>query len=51
LATAEDFAHQQLADRLLEPEEPGAFIAWLCSVEASGVTGAALSVDGGLTTS
>ena len=51
LATAEDFAHQQLADRLLEPEEPGAFIAWLCSLEASGVTGAALSVDGGLTTS
>jgi SDR family mycofactocin-dependent oxidoreductase len=51
LATPEDFARQQLADRLLEPAEPAALIAWLCSLEASGVTGAALSVDGGLTTS
>jgi NAD(P)-dependent dehydrogenase (short-subunit alcohol dehydrogenase family) len=51
MATPENFAHQQLADRLLEPAEPAALIAWLCSLEASGVTGAALSVDGGLTTS
>ena len=33
------------------PTEPAALIAWLCEAEASGVTGAALSVDGGLTTS
>ena len=33
------------------PEEPAALIAWLCRAEASGVTGAALPVDGGLTTS
>jgi len=51
LDSAEAFAHQQLVERLLEPDEPAALIAWLCSREASGVTGAALSVDGGLTTS
>jgi SDR family mycofactocin-dependent oxidoreductase len=51
LPSAEEFAHQQLVERLLEPDEPAALIAWLCAPEASGVTGAALSVDGGLTTS
>jgi SDR family mycofactocin-dependent oxidoreductase len=51
LPSAEEFAHQQLVERLLAPDEPAALIAWLCAPEASGVTGAALSVDGGLTTS
>jgi SDR family mycofactocin-dependent oxidoreductase len=51
LASGEEFASQQLVERLLVPEEPAALIAWLCAEEASGVTGAALSVDGGLTTS
>jgi SDR family mycofactocin-dependent oxidoreductase len=51
LASVEEFAAQQLVERLLTPEEPAALIAWLCSAEASGVTGAALPVDGGLTTS
>jgi SDR family mycofactocin-dependent oxidoreductase len=51
LDSAEEFAHQQLVERLLLPDEPAALIAWLCAPEASGVTGAALSVDGGLTTS
>jgi len=51
LDSAEVFAHQQLVERLLLPDEPAALIAWLCAPEASGVTGAALSVDGGLTTS
>jgi len=51
LTSAEEFAHQQLVHRLLVPGEPAALIAWLCAPEASGVTGAALSVDGGLTTS
>jgi SDR family mycofactocin-dependent oxidoreductase len=51
LSSAEEFAHQQLVERLLEPDEPAALVAWLCGADASGVTGAALSVDGGLTTS
>jgi SDR family mycofactocin-dependent oxidoreductase len=51
LSSGEEFAQQQLVERLLLPDEPAALIAWLCAAEASGVTGAALSVDGGLTTS
>jgi SDR family mycofactocin-dependent oxidoreductase len=51
LTSPEEFAHQQLVERLLEPDEPAALIAWLCGSGASGVTGAALAVDGGLTTS
>jgi SDR family mycofactocin-dependent oxidoreductase len=51
LASAEEFAGQQLVERLLEPAEPAALIAWLCGPDASGVTGAVLPVDGGLTTS
>ena len=51
LASPEEFAAQQLVERLLEPDEPAALIAWLCGPRAGGVTGAALSVDGGMTTS
>ena len=51
LGSAEAFAGQQLVERLLEPSETAALIAWLCSPEAGGVTGAALPVDGGMTTS
>jgi NAD(P)-dependent dehydrogenase (short-subunit alcohol dehydrogenase family) len=51
LESAEAFAGQQLVERLLEPGEPAALIAWLCSPDAAGVTGAALPVDGGMTTS
>lgn len=43
------FAGQQLIGRLLEPTEPAALVAWLASEAASGVTGAALAVDGGMT--
>jgi SDR family mycofactocin-dependent oxidoreductase len=50
LASADDFARQQLTERVLEPDEPAALVAWLCTAEASGVTGAALAVDGGMTT-
>jgi SDR family mycofactocin-dependent oxidoreductase len=49
LASAEEFAGQQLVERLLEPSEPAALIAWLCGAESGGVTGAALPVDGGMT--
>jgi SDR family mycofactocin-dependent oxidoreductase len=51
LASAEEFAGQQLVERLLEPSEPAALIAWLCGIGSGGVTGAALPVDGGMTTS
>ncbi len=51
LSSGEEFAAQQLTERLLEPDEPAALIAWLCGPDASGITGAALPVDGGLTTS
>jgi NAD(P)-dependent dehydrogenase (short-subunit alcohol dehydrogenase family) len=50
LASTEAFAAQQPIGRLLEPGEPAALIAWLCSPASSGVTGAALAVDGGMTT-
>ncbi len=50
LSSPEEFARQQLVERLLDPDEPAAMVAWLCGIEASGVTGAALSVDGGLST-
>lgn len=45
----EAFAQHQPIGRLLEPAEPAALIAWLCSDAASGVTGAAVAVDGGMT--
>jgi SDR family mycofactocin-dependent oxidoreductase len=50
LGSAEEFAGQQLVERLLDPGESASLIAWLCGPGASGVTGAALPVDGGLTT-
>ncbi len=46
---AGEFAQQQPIGRLIEPEEIAAAVAWLCSPEASAVTGAALAVDGGMT--
>jgi SDR family mycofactocin-dependent oxidoreductase len=51
LESTEAFASQQLVERLLEPEETASLIAWLCGPGSSGVTGAALPVDGGMTTS
>jgi SDR family mycofactocin-dependent oxidoreductase len=51
LASPEEFAAHQLVERLLEPGEPAALIAWLCGPDSGGVTGAALPVDGGMTTS
>jgi SDR family mycofactocin-dependent oxidoreductase len=51
LDSAEQFASEQLVERLLEPAEPAALIAWLCTEASSAITGAALPADGGLTTS
>jgi SDR family mycofactocin-dependent oxidoreductase len=49
LESVEDFAAQQPIGRLLEPAEPAAMIAWLCSPAASALTGAVIAVDGGMT--
>lgn len=49
LQGTEEFASHHLLGRLLEPREPAAAAAWLCSEEASGVTGAVLAVDAGMT--
>jgi NAD(P)-dependent dehydrogenase (short-subunit alcohol dehydrogenase family) len=49
LDSVEDFAGHQLLERLLEPDEPAALIAWLCGLASSGVTGAVLPADGGMT--
>ena len=51
LEGSEAFAEHQLVGRLLRPAEPASLIAWLASEASSGVTGAALSVDGGMTAS
>jgi SDR family mycofactocin-dependent oxidoreductase len=49
LSSPQDFARHQRTGRLLTPDEVAAAVRWLCSDEASGVTGAAMPVDGGFT--
>jgi SDR family mycofactocin-dependent oxidoreductase len=49
LANAESFAAQAPIGRLLEPSEPAAVIAWLCSPASSAMTGAVVAADGGMT--
>lgn len=48
LPGASAFAHQQPIERLVEPREVAAAIAFLLSAEAAAITGAVLAVDGGL---
>ena len=45
----EHFAAAQQLERLLEPDEVAASIAWLCSPDSSAITGTAVRVDGGFT--
>jgi SDR family mycofactocin-dependent oxidoreductase len=49
LDSVEEFAPHQVVGRLIEPSEVAAVVAWLCSQEASGLTGAVLPVAGGMT--
>jgi SDR family mycofactocin-dependent oxidoreductase len=49
LDSVDEFAVHQPIGRLLDPAEIAAAIAWLCSPEASAVTGVVLPVDGGMT--
>ncbi|MBS1882464.1 MAG: SDR family oxidoreductase [Actinobacteria bacterium] len=45
---APEFAAQQPIERLIDPAEVAALIAWLCGPAGAAVTGATLPVDGGL---
>lgn len=49
LPSPRDFAPRQPLERLLEPHEVAAMIAWLLGPGGSAITGATLPVDGGLT--
>jgi SDR family mycofactocin-dependent oxidoreductase len=49
LESAQSFADQQVLERLLDPGEVAAALAWLAGPESSGMTGANVAVDGGLT--
>jgi SDR family mycofactocin-dependent oxidoreductase len=48
LPSAEAFAAQQPLERLLDPDEVAAMIAWLAGPAGGAVTGADIPVDGGL---
>lgn len=48
LPDANSFATQQLIERLLDPDEVAAMLAWLAGPQGAGLTGADLVVDGGL---
>jgi SDR family mycofactocin-dependent oxidoreductase len=48
LQSAEAFAAQQPIERLLEPDEVAGLITWLCGPGGGAITGADMSVDGGL---
>ncbi len=49
LASVEEFAAHHLLGRLVEPAEVAALVAWVCGAGSSGVTGAVLPVDAGMT--
>ncbi len=49
LPTSAAFAEHALLERLLEPDEVAAVVAYLCSGSSAAMTGAVLAADGGLT--
>jgi SDR family mycofactocin-dependent oxidoreductase len=49
LDSPEEFSVHHLEPRLLDPGEVASAVVWLCSLGASGVTGAVLPVDAGMT--
>ncbi|HXY45066.1 MAG TPA: mycofactocin-coupled SDR family oxidoreductase [Acidimicrobiales bacterium] len=49
LESPEEFGAHHLEPRLLEPPEVAAAVVWLCGTSSSGVTGAVLPVDAGMT--
>lgn len=48
LKSSADFVEHHIVDRLIQPEEVAALIAFVCSEKASAITGASLTVDGGM---
>ena len=49
LDSPDELVQHQALGRLIEPDEIASAVTWLCSTGASGITGAIVAVDGGMT--